>query len=473
MRVVFLLSGEEDRQSAEDLETYYYNPTLFDPEGVHEWTRVLVSKRAAVQEVVEAVRKHPADVYYNLCDGTFDEPGRAGPEVVQALEMLGVAYTGGDPPPRPPRPAPVPAPDTRCPPPPATPEFYTMTKQMMKLAAVQAGIATAPFVFAAEAADVEEAARLLRFPTIVKHVDSGSSIGMTRRSKCADAEELREEAGRFLREFGAVLIEEYIPGREFTVLAVENAADPSRPHGAAGEEFKHYDGTDFVNVGFRWRGAGREGPDGALAGRLMEVTARAFAALRCNSYGRCDLRVDPEGNIVFLEMNANCAMFYATRDGASDIIVDSDGGHLLFVERVLAAALAARERRVPKCRVRLRGREGPLGLFAAADLRPGEPVLCAEGLPAPSSPAGGRSGGRGRACGYVQGDGERHNARFEGLTLVASRPIARGEEILVPPECLHACGAGAGAQGAAAPKARAGDFGAGAPAAVPAQVVSL
>jgi D-alanine-D-alanine ligase len=34
---------------------------------------------------------------------------------------------------------------------------------------------------------------------------------------------------KFVRGYGGALVEEFITGREFTVLVVENPADPQRP----------------------------------------------------------------------------------------------------------------------------------------------------------------------------------------------------------------------------------------------------
>ncbi len=52
-----------------------------------------------------------------------------------------------------------------------------------------------------------------------------------------------------MREYGGALVEQFVAGREFTVLVAENGADPAQPltylpvecRFSNGEEFKHFD----------------------------------------------------------------------------------------------------------------------------------------------------------------------------------------------------------------------------------------
>src|SRR5262249_12660712 len=58
----------------------------------HDYAEFQIRKATAVRQVAEIARLG-FDVAINLCDGAWDED-RAGIEVVQALERLGVAFTG-------------------------------------------------------------------------------------------------------------------------------------------------------------------------------------------------------------------------------------------------------------------------------------------------------------------------------------------------------------------------------------------
>lgn len=145
------------------------------------------------------------DVFINLCDGPWDDE-TAGIEAISALEQFWLPFTG------------------------ARSEFFLTTKEQMKMNALFWGITTPPFVFAYDDAEIEEACTDLNFPLIVKHYNGYSSINMTKDSKVMSPEQLRVQAKKLIDEFGGALIEEFIEGREFTVLAVENPKDPKNPY---------------------------------------------------------------------------------------------------------------------------------------------------------------------------------------------------------------------------------------------------
>src|SRR6185295_11708362 len=170
------------------------------------------------------------------------------------------------------------------------------------------------YVVARDVVDAERVLAELRFPMIVKHPNSYSSIGLTRDSRVTEAEALRREVARMIESYGAALIEEFIEGREFTVLVSEPreetedawALQPVEFCFPAGESFKHFDlkWKEFESMETRFVG------DEGLAPRLRETAALTFAALSGTGYGRCDLRVDAAGDIYLLEINPNCGVFY-------------------------------------------------------------------------------------------------------------------------------------------------------------------
>ena len=69
--------------------------------------------------------------------------------------------------------------------------FFEPSKEVMKMMAYYYGVNTAPFVFAYDDDDIEEACQTLRFPLIVKHYNGYSSVGMTKDSRCTTADQLR------------------------------------------------------------------------------------------------------------------------------------------------------------------------------------------------------------------------------------------------------------------------------------------
>lgn len=324
----------------------------------YEFTHVAILKPTAVQQVRDLIQSGKYDCFINLCDGSFDED-RPGMEVVKALEFYGAAFTGAD------------------------SGFYEPTKEIMKMVAIYEGVKTPSFQMAFNADDIEDACRLLKFPTIVKHFNGYSSVGMTKKSRCETPDELRSEAQRFIDTFGGALIEEFIEGREATVLVAENSKDPSNPfvftpvecHFPEGETFKHFELKWCDYKGIQW--AAVQEPD--LSERLMEASKRIFVALGGVSYGRCDMRINKDGEVYFLEINPNCGIFYPPTDpGSADYILDIDPiGHHGFITMIIDAAIAKYKRKheqVDKAAVRYSPKEGYM-LRATRDIKAGEVIF--------------------------------------------------------------------------------------------------
>ena len=89
----------------------------------------------------------------------------------------------------------------------------------------------------------------MKFPLSVKHFSSYASVGLTKESKVYNLMDLRKQCERMLQTYGGCLVEEFIEGREFTVLAAqvpsENgidvvAFDPLECKFRKGEDFKHF-----------------------------------------------------------------------------------------------------------------------------------------------------------------------------------------------------------------------------------------
>ena len=327
----------------------------------HALERHLVHKSTAVRQVRDLVKRGNFDVFINLCDGAWDED-RAGIEVVQTLERLGAAFTG------------------------ANSAFFEPTREAMKLVCHQFGIATPNFMFAPDPATAALAGDALRFPMIVKHPNSYGSIGMTRDARVSDRAQLATQAARMVGEFGGVLIEEFIEGREFTVLVAENPAAPRDPVAFVpaefrfppGETFKHYDLKWIDYAQMTWEPV----TDAPLAARLQDMSRKQFLGLGGSGYGRCDIRMDAGGALYMLEINPNCGIFYPPKDpGSADIILAHDpAGHRGFLDIVIAAALARQRRRARKWALRF-VQQGGYGLHATQDIAPDEVIEVHEERP--------------------------------------------------------------------------------------------
>jgi len=216
----------------------------------------------------------------------------------------------------------------------------------MKKAAQRAGLLTPAWAFAYKEEEIEGATKL-NYPLIVKHYDGSGSIGTSKKSKVHNREELYEQAREMIKKFGGALIEEFIEGREYTVLVAENPEDANNPVAFVpvecvfmnGEEFKHFDIKWINYTAMKWVPC----TDEALSEKMKELTKKVFVALGGTSYGRTDLRVNKvNGEPYFLEINPQPGIFSAPNEEgcAADFILANDpAGHKGFLKHIIDVAV--------------------------------------------------------------------------------------------------------------------------------------
>lgn len=326
-------------------------------EGV-EITNIYVHKPAAVRQVQETSRAG-FDVIVNMCDGSWGED-TPGIEVVQALEKEGVPFTG------------------------ASSRFYEPSRLSMKMAAHSVGVRFPSFFMAKSGADAGKCASALRFPMIVKHPESYSSVGLTRDSRVETMRDLRLEIERMCDLFYGALVEEYIDGREFTVLVSEGMDDGQEPWVLPPAEFLFPDGEHFKHFDLKWkeyeRMASAAVADRPLSERLCRAAGDVFQALGGDGYARCDFRMNRAGEIFFLEINPNCGIFYPEGSyGSADFILANEpSGHRRFLNHLLDCAVRRAGKRRTLYEILFRADSG-FGLFATQFIGAGSVVDAREG----------------------------------------------------------------------------------------------
>ena len=322
----------------------------------HEVEHLFLDKATVVPQLSHA----RADVFVNLCDGAWDED-TPGLDVVQTLERRRVAFTG------------------------AGSSFYDPSRAVMKQLCYYQGVATPAFVFADSAAGIEEALARLRFPLFVKPRHGSNSVGIDERSRVTTASQLREQAARVIEQFGGALIEEFIEGRELSVLVASDPRDEESPRSFRPVECVFGEGPTFKTFDAKWKGARnpwRSCTDDALAESLTRMTREMFVGLGGSGYARADIRVDREGRLWFLELNPNCSIFYPDDNGATaDVILALDGcGKARFAEQIIEFALHRRQLASLPYVIRFDPLSG-YGMHAARDIAAGERIVVYEEQP--------------------------------------------------------------------------------------------
>lgn len=339
-------------------EYYPWDPSRFMKE--YTWELYFLNRGNSMLAIRDLARRD-FDIFFNFCDSSWHKPF-PGIEVIRALEQAEVAFTGAD------------------------SAFFSATREDMKRVCRQYGIHAPESVEASVEADIERAAATLHFPLIVKSIDSFGSIGIRRASRVKTPGELRKQAHRVMHKFGAALIEEFIEGREFTVLVAENPEDPFQPKVyrpvewifPPGESFKHYKMKWVISA--QMPAVPLEDP--VLSERLMVVGRKLFVGMNGVSYGRCDVRVNPAGEIFVLEINAQSSLFDPIEDpGDTDFVLFNDpDGHRGFVELLFKAALARNQRLRRKWVARHNPGQG-YSLYARQSISAGEVILPSEKRP--------------------------------------------------------------------------------------------
>lgn len=315
-------------------------------------------KKVSTFSQIRELKKQRFDIYVNLCEGYLDSDVPSI-EVITTLEHFDLPYTG---------------PNAR---------LYDPPKELMKLVAGSAGVAFPEYLLAATEQDIAAASAQLAFPLFVKPHASGDSRGIDGDSLVRNVPELEKRASAVIEEYGKALIEEYVDGREFTVLVCADP-DPARPPLALlplefrfpeGERFKTYD----LKVRRHLPQCNVPCSDPALAERLKDAACKVFAGFSGAGYARLDFRLSEKDQVLFLEANFACSVFYPDgHEGSADYILRHDGmGQAGFLRRIIAEGLARHARKQKPYAVR-RGLPG-FGLFATRQIAGGETVFHGEG----------------------------------------------------------------------------------------------
>jgi D-alanine-D-alanine ligase len=271
------------------------------------------------------------DVYLNMCEGYEpDDPdvhSYAGLEVVKGLESLNLPFTGAD------------------------SSFYDPTREEMQAAAEKNDV---NFVKGYRVYNMEEAERLaknLHYPIMVKHPKSYGSTGMIKESRVDTPEQLRTQVQRLCSEFGAARMEEFIVGKEYNVLVVDNPDDLGNPIAyppaelvfPPGEEFWHVDVKWNYNVPFDFK----QVMDAELIERLHDIARRMYLAMKGTGFARCDIRMNEKGELFILEINPNAGiMFLPEEYGPADYMILYDPeGYKRFFDTLFRVALIRQKMR--------------------------------------------------------------------------------------------------------------------------------
>jgi D-alanine-D-alanine ligase len=185
----------------------------------------------------------------------------------------------------------------------------TLHKGLTKRVVRDLKIPTPDFLIVERMKDLEQT--IPPFPLFAKPLAEGTGKGITASSKINNLASLSDICRELLEKFNQpVLVESFMPGREFTVgvlgtgpdafavgvmeVSLTEAAEPG-VYSMLNKE--HWQGRCEYNL-----------IHGKLADRCKEIALRAWNGLGCRDGGRVDLRCDAKGKPHFLEVNPLAGM---------------------------------------------------------------------------------------------------------------------------------------------------------------------
>ncbi len=232
---------------------------------------------------------HRPDFAFNMAEGLHGVSRES--QIPAILEMLQIPYLGSDP----------------------LTLGICLDKSRAKEILSYYKIPTASFTIVRSMQDFENIR--LKFPVIVKPLHEGSSKGIYNSSVVSNPDELASEVKTILDTYSQpALVEDFLPGREFTVALLGNGSDV---HVLPIVEIKFDALPPGVNPIYsyeaKWIWDQRDTPldvfecparlDEALRREIVTICKDAYRVLNCRDWSRIDVRLDARGRPNILEIN--------------------------------------------------------------------------------------------------------------------------------------------------------------------------
>jgi D-alanine-D-alanine ligase-like ATP-grasp enzyme len=303
--------------STSSVDYQHYDPPRYlsnlIPEAIFD--HVTLNKLTTYKQLKELKKKN-YDVFVNLCEG-YLEWEVPSIDVIYSLELLNLPFTG------------------------PTSVLYDPPKELMKYVAYTVGINAPAFAFIEKEEDIEKECGSLKYPLFVKPHKAGDSLGVDEKSLVNNLDELKNKVHNIINDYGPLLVEEYISGREFTVMLTANPACNKTVKSFQPVEYIFPVGNTFKTYALKTSelhpDANIPVKDKNLNALLRSAAEKIFTAFNGEGYGRLDFRMNENGQLFFLEINFTCSVFYEDGyEGSADHILKLDGfGQDNFLKHII------------------------------------------------------------------------------------------------------------------------------------------
>ncbi len=345
--------------STSDVDYQNYDPprdlSHLIPEA--HFDHIQLNKLTTYKQLKELKKKN-YDIFVNLCEG-YLEWEIPSIDVIYSFELLNLPFTG------------------------PTSLLYDPPKKLMKYVAYTEGINTPAYAIIENADDIEASCKHLNFPLFVKPAKAGDSLGIDEKSLVNAMEELKQKVKAIIEEYGPLLVEEYISGREFTVMLAANAEDEETSTVFKPVEYIFPEGNQFKTYALKTSelhpNANIPCNDPELEGKLKNAAQSIFHSFGGVGYARLDFRVNDKKEIFFLEINFTCSVFYKDGyEGSADYILKHDGfGQSNFLRHIISEGIARHRRKQKKYDMKGNSIAG-YGIYALQKISAGELIFKGE-----------------------------------------------------------------------------------------------
>jgi D-alanine-D-alanine ligase len=220
------------------------------------------------------------DMVFNICEGMFGIGREA--QVPALLDAYRIPYTFSD----------------------ALVLSLTLHKGMTKRVVRDGGIATPDFAIVENEQDISLVN--LPYPLFVKPCAEGTGKGINNLSRVTNSDELRDVCTDLLKRYpSGLLVEEYLPGREFTVGILGSGAE-CYPAGIMEIIYKKEDTNNIYSYNTKSNYEGRveyKIPEKDISEKCIGLALQTWRILGCRDGGRIDIRADRFGIPNFIEVN--------------------------------------------------------------------------------------------------------------------------------------------------------------------------
>lgn len=297
------------------------------------------------------------DIFVNLCEG-YLEWEIPSIDVIYNLELLNLPYTG------------------------PTTILYDPPKELMKYVSYCENVKTPMYHLLISPEDISLLPSELQFPLFIKPAKAGDSLGVDQASLVFNMVELSKKINSLLSEYPEVLVEQYIEGREFTVLVAAN------PDGKTCRSFKPVEyifpkGFSFKTYALKTSelhpGANIPCNDVEIEKSLRSASEKIFNGFSGKGYARLDFRINKKNELFFLEINFTCSVFYADGyEGSADYILKYDDiGKEGFLQHIIQEGMARHQRKQKPYHMKGNSIAG-YGIYATKSISRGEIIFKGE-----------------------------------------------------------------------------------------------